>query len=242
MAVRTVRSLQKCVRKERIIPYRRDAVDGCLQGLREFCADSVRRESRLRQKLTGSVTHAERNGRHKQGRSRVDGIHADRAEMLRLSSDAGEKFLCQGISASAVCQMHRDSGRACNRNGGIPFPGCLFTESDWNYSAYDRRNRAAVHILRIDERSAVIHRNTVWVWDDERLHPYGSANCKGFVFVMGMCNHASVIMFCRKPHSEELLVDEMLAICSEIESWREKKASEQVNAKYNEILNYGFDE
>lgn len=45
-----------------------------------------------------------------------------------------------------------------------------------------------------------------------------------------------------KPHSEELLVDEMLAICSEIESWREKKASEQANARYNEILNYGFDE
>jgi len=45
-----------------------------------------------------------------------------------------------------------------------------------------------------------------------------------------------------KPHSEELLVDEMLAICSEIESWREKKASEQANARYNEILNYGFGE
>ena len=45
-----------------------------------------------------------------------------------------------------------------------------------------------------------------------------------------------------KPHSEELLVDEMLAICSEIDAWREKKASEQANARYNEILNYGFDE
>ena len=45
-----------------------------------------------------------------------------------------------------------------------------------------------------------------------------------------------------KPHSEELLVDEMLAICSEIDAWREKKASEQANARYNEILNYGFGE
>ena len=45
-----------------------------------------------------------------------------------------------------------------------------------------------------------------------------------------------------KPHSEELLVDEMLAICSEIDAWREKKASEQANAWYNEILNYGFGE
>ena len=43
-----------------------------------------------------------------------------------------------------------------------------------------------------------------------------------------------------KPRTEELLVDEMLAICSEIEVWKEKKASEQANARYNAILNYGF--
>ena len=44
-----------------------------------------------------------------------------------------------------------------------------------------------------------------------------------------------------KPKSEELLVDEMLAICSEIAAWREKKASEEANAKYNEMLDQGLD-
>ena len=44
-----------------------------------------------------------------------------------------------------------------------------------------------------------------------------------------------------KPRKEELVVDEMLAICSEIAAWREKKASEEANAKYNEILYYGLD-
>ena len=43
-----------------------------------------------------------------------------------------------------------------------------------------------------------------------------------------------------KPGTEELIVDEMLAICSDIESWKNKKASEQANAAYNEILNFGF--
>lgn len=43
-----------------------------------------------------------------------------------------------------------------------------------------------------------------------------------------------------KPKSAELVVDEMLAICSEIERWREKKASEEANAKYNEMLYYGL--
>ena len=38
------------------------------------------------------------------------------------------------------------------------------------------------------------------------------------------------------PKSEELIVDEMLAICSEINAWRDKKASEEANAAYNEIL------
>ena len=44
-----------------------------------------------------------------------------------------------------------------------------------------------------------------------------------------------------KPRKEELVVDEMLAICSEIADWREKKASEEANAKYNEMLYYGLD-
>lgn len=35
------------------------------------------------------------------------------------------------------------------------------------------------------------------------------------------------------PHTEELLVDEMLAICTEIDAWREKKASQEAQAQYN---------
>ncbi|SFH91094.1 hypothetical protein SAMN04487830_11258 [Pseudobutyrivibrio sp. OR37] len=44
-----------------------------------------------------------------------------------------------------------------------------------------------------------------------------------------------------KPNTAELIVDEALAICSDIDRWREKKASEAANAKYNEMLYYGFD-
>ena len=43
-----------------------------------------------------------------------------------------------------------------------------------------------------------------------------------------------------KPGNEELIVDEMLAIRSEVDAWKEKKASEEANARYNEILNYGL--
>ena len=44
-----------------------------------------------------------------------------------------------------------------------------------------------------------------------------------------------------KPKSVELVVDEMLAIRSEILAWKEKKASEEANARYNEMLYYGLD-
>ena len=47
-------------------------------------------------------------------------------------------------------------------------------------------------------------------------------------------------LFYVKPRSAELIVDEMLAICSDIESWRERKAAQEANAKYNELLNRGF--
>lgn len=43
-----------------------------------------------------------------------------------------------------------------------------------------------------------------------------------------------------KPRSAELVVDEMLAIRSEIDAWKEKKASEEANARYNEMLYYGL--
>ena len=45
-----------------------------------------------------------------------------------------------------------------------------------------------------------------------------------------------------KPKTEELLIDEMLAICSEIEAWKERKASQEANARYNEMLLRGLDE
>ena len=38
----------------------------------------------------------------------------------------------------------------------------------------------------------------------------------------------------------EEVVDEMLAIRSEIETWRAKKDSEDANARYNEMLYYGL--
>ena len=43
-----------------------------------------------------------------------------------------------------------------------------------------------------------------------------------------------------KPKNKELLVDEMLAIRSEIDAWREKKASGEANARYYEVLYYGL--
>ena len=40
------------------------------------------------------------------------------------------------------------------------------------------------------------------------------------------------------PRTEEMLVDEMLAICAEIETWREKKESQEAQARYNARLYY----
>ena len=43
-----------------------------------------------------------------------------------------------------------------------------------------------------------------------------------------------------KPKTIEMVVDEMLAICSEIEAWKQKKASQEANARYNEMLYHGL--
>lgn len=41
-----------------------------------------------------------------------------------------------------------------------------------------------------------------------------------------------------RPRTEEMLVDEMLAICAEIEAWRERKDSQDAQARYNASLYY----
>ena len=43
-----------------------------------------------------------------------------------------------------------------------------------------------------------------------------------------------------RPESADIIADEVLAIRSEIDAWKKKKASEEANAKYNEILNRGL--
>ena len=44
-----------------------------------------------------------------------------------------------------------------------------------------------------------------------------------------------------RPKDIETVVDEMLAICGEIDSWKEKKGNEEANAAYNDVLRYGLD-
>ena len=41
-----------------------------------------------------------------------------------------------------------------------------------------------------------------------------------------------------RPRTEEMLVDEMLAICAEIDAWRERKESQEAQARYNARLYY----
>ena len=43
-----------------------------------------------------------------------------------------------------------------------------------------------------------------------------------------------------RPDKVELIADEMMAIKSDIDRWREKKESQQANASYNTVINNGL--
>lgn len=45
-----------------------------------------------------------------------------------------------------------------------------------------------------------------------------------------------------KPKKMETVADEILAIRSEIDAWKDKKASEEANMKINEMIWRGFDD
>ena len=63
---------------------------------------------------------------------------------------------------------------------------------------------------------------------------------KLIVVISDMAHRMTSYIYQAKPKSMEEVVDEMLAIRSEIETWRVKKDSENANAKYNEMLYYGL--
>ena len=44
-----------------------------------------------------------------------------------------------------------------------------------------------------------------------------------------------------RPDKIELIIDEMMAVKSDVDRWREKKESERANIAYNNVLNYGLD-
>ena len=80
-------------------------------------------------------------------------------------------------------------------------------------------------------------------WQSARLRLINAIRQLGFPAELGhvvaqkrMISYLTYV----KPRKAELVVDEMLAICSEIDAWREKKASEAANASYNELLNFGL--
>ena len=51
-------------------------------------------------------------------------------------------------------------------------------------------------------------------------------------------NRMTSYVYQAHPRTEEMLVDEMLAICAEIETWREKKEGQDAQARYNAWLYY----
>ena len=44
-----------------------------------------------------------------------------------------------------------------------------------------------------------------------------------------------------RPESADMIADEVLAIRSEIDAWKQKKSAQEANMRYNEIVNYGID-
>lgn len=68
---------------------------------------------------------------------------------------------------------------------------------------------------------------------DERLADEIARNLKSPKAMDRMTSYLKYV----KPAKVELVVDEMLAICSEINAWKDKKESEEANSAYNDWLN-----
>ena len=90
---------------------------------------------------------------------------------------------------------------------------------DWQ-DAYDALRTAAVSLDFPEELSVAISKNLGWPKAMRRMTSW---------------------LYDAKPGRAELVVDEMLAIREEILNWKAKKASQEANMAYNELLYYGLE-
>ncbi len=84
-----------------------------------------------------------------------------------------------------------------------------------------------------------------WVYERDRLN--SALTDLGFPAELGdaiakqlgspkAIRRMTAYLYNEKPTSAEVVVDEMLAISEEIAAWWEKKAAEEANAAYNDLL------
>ena len=166
----------------------------------------------------------------------------DLAELLK-SGGVPVVFLNRGIRFAEF-----DSVTSDNYRGGYMITSYLIEMGHKKighlmgntYSTVAQERRRGYEDAMNDAKLPVT-RNSVHIGElnYESGYKYGEAIVKNLGSPKAMDRMTSYLMNV-KPTTPELVVDEMLAIRSEIEAWRTKKDSEDANAKYNEMLYYGF--
>ena len=95
----------------------------------------------------------------------------------------------------------------------------MSANQDWK-DAYDALRVAVISLGFPVELAVAISRNLGWPKAMRRMTSW---------------------LYLAKPARAELVVDEMLAIREEILTWKAKKASQEANIAYNELLYYGLE-
>ena len=95
----------------------------------------------------------------------------------------------------------------------------MSANQDWK-DAYDALRAAVISLGFPEELAVAISKNLGWPKAMRRITSW---------------------LYLAKPARAELVVDEMLAIREEILTWKAKKASQEANMAYNELLYYGLE-
>ena len=92
-----------------------------------------------------------------------------------------------------------------------------------------------------------------WIWSQSKNELVRTVEKLGFPAELGAemakylgspkaIDRMTAYLNYEKPTDVNMVVDEMLAIREEIDAWKRKKAGEEANAAYNELLWYGLGE
>ena len=186
------------------------------------------------------------NNSNEGGSGRPYRVEADR---IALKIEKGEDYSLSDYSTITAVEKQTDAFKSGNSDYLVKEINGELYRFDYEYN-HKSGNTAMLFNICFGVAAAVIFGVLFWIYF-VIIRPFNKIS--GYPAELGnlIAEHIGSpkgiqrmisYLYHERPDKVELIVDEMLAIKSDVDRWRELKETEQTNIAYNNVLNSGLDD